>query len=149
MLVIVGLFWTHGWHRGLSQNLSSKHIFSVYRDQKKAGDTLGIMGAMGNAPRYYAGGAWDTLDNREALVSYLRKPTRVFALAPAAELCAIHKAKADGLAYYVLDDSNSQTLLLSNQLGGGRDHNPIATAILRTQPADIGTPVSAVATRSS
>ena len=144
MLVIVGLFWTHGWHRGLSQNLSSKHIFSVYRDQKKAGDTLGIMGAMGNAPRYYAGGAWDTLDNREALVSYLRKPTRVFALAPAAELCAIHKAKADGLAYYVLDDSNSQTLLLSNQLGGGRDHNPIATAILRTQPADIGTPVSAV-----
>ncbi len=144
MLAVVALFWTHGWHRGLSQNLSSKHIFSVYREQKKAGDTLGIMGTMGNAPRYYAGGPWDTLDNREALISYLRRPTRVFALAPAAELCAIHKAKADGLAYFVLDDSNTQTLLLSNQLGGARDHNPIAAAILRTQPADIGTPVSAV-----
>ncbi|MBK9032351.1 MAG: hypothetical protein IPL61_13725 [Myxococcales bacterium] len=144
MLAVIALFWTHGWHRGLSQNLSSKHIFSQYRDLKKPGDTLGIMGAMGNAPRYYAGGAWDELANREALISYLRKPTRVFAMAPAGELCAIHKAKADGLEYYVLDDSNTQTLLLSNQVTGGRDHNPIATAILRAPPADIGTPVSAV-----
>ena len=144
MLAVVALFWSHGWHRGLSRNLSSKHIFSVYRSAKRPSDTLGIMGSMGNAPRYYAGGAWDTLETREKLIDYLRKPSRVFALAPAAELCAIHKAKASGLAYYVLDDSNPQTLLLSNQLGGARDHNPIATSILRSQPADIGTPVSAV-----
>ncbi|MEZ4403468.1 MAG: hypothetical protein R3B06_25810 [Kofleriaceae bacterium] len=143
-LAVVGLFWTHGWHRGLSQNLSSKHIFSVYRDLKQPSETLGILGNMGNAPRYYAGGPWDTLANRDALLTYLRRPTRVFAMAPAAELCAIHRAKADGLSYFVLDDSNTQTLLLSNQLGRGTDQNPIATSILRERPTDVGTPVTAV-----
>ena len=142
MSIVLALFWTHGWHRGLSQNLSSKHIFSLYRDLRKPGDTLGIMGSMGNAPRYYAGGPWDRLAGRDNLLEYLRRPTRVFAMAPAGELCAIHKAKADGLTYFVLDDSNTSTLLLSNQLGNRTDRNPIATAILRERPADIGTPVS-------
>ena len=143
VLAVIALFWTHGWHRGLSQNLSSKHIFSVYRDLKKPGETLGIMGNMGNSPRYYAGGKWDTLDNRDKLIEYLRRPTRVFALAPASELCLIHKARANGLEYFVLDDSNTQTLLLSNKLAGAKDHNPIKTAILRERPADVGTPLSA------
>ncbi|MBP8806069.1 MAG: hypothetical protein KBG48_17785 [Kofleriaceae bacterium] len=143
LLAALALFWTHGWHRALSRNLSSKHIFSVYRELRRPGDTLGIMGQMGNAPRYYAGGPYETLEGREALLSFLRRPSRVFAMAPASELCAIHKAKATGLAFYVLDDSNPRTLLLSNQVTGGRDHNPIATSILREPPADLGTPVSA------
>lgn len=142
--IFLSLFWTHGWHRSLSRNLSSKHIFSVYRDLRKPGDTLGIMGSMGNSPRYYAAGKWDTLDSREALIAYLKRPTRVFAMAPAGELCAIHKSKADGLNYFVIDDSNTQTLLLSNQLGDQKDRNPIATSILRERPKDVGTPISGV-----
>ena len=142
MTLVLALFWTHGWHRSLSRSLSSKHIFSVYRDLRKSGDSLGIMGSMGNAPRYYAAGKWDTLPGRDDLITYLRKSSRVFAMAPAGELCAIHKAKADGLEYYVLDDSNPQTLLLSNQLGQRRDRNPIATSILRERPTDLGTPIS-------
>ena len=142
--VVLALFWTHGWHRGLSHNLSSKHIFSVYRDLRRPGDALGIMGSMGNAPRYYADGPVEKLGGRVDLLTFLARPTRVFAMAPASELCAIHKERATGTSYFVLDDSNNLTLLLSNQLGGARDHNPIATQILRERPTDVGRPLSIV-----
>ncbi len=137
MTVVMGLFWTHAWHRGLSVNLSSKHVFQVYKDLRQPGDGFGIMGSMGNAPRYYADGKWDELPGREQLLAFLRRPTRVFAMAPAAELCAIHRARAEGVNYHVVDDSNARTMLLSNQLGGARDLNPIATAMLREPPEDM------------
>ncbi|MCE9574997.1 MAG: hypothetical protein K8W52_17740 [Deltaproteobacteria bacterium] len=133
----VALFWVYGWHAPLSARLSSKQVFTQYRELRADGDTLGIMGDMGNAPRYYADGPYDKLATREALMSYLAKPTRVFALAPAAELCAIHRAAA-GKRYFVLDDTNPRTLLLSNREDGGADHNPLATTVLRTEPPGIG-----------
>ncbi len=133
----VALFWVHGWHAPLSARLSSKQVFTEYRELRADGDTLGIMGDMGNAPRYYADGPFDKLATREALLAYLAKPTRVFALAPAAELCAIHRAAA-GKRYFVLDDRNPRTLLLSNREDGGADHNPLATTVLRTEPPGIG-----------
>ena len=138
---VLALYWTHGWHRSVSPGVSSKHIFSVYRELRGPGDRLGILGTMGNAPRYYAGGPWEPLASRPQLLAFLARPERVFAMAPAAELCAVHKDRG-ARSYFVLDDSNTQTLLLSNQLGGARDHNPIATSILRERPADVGTPLA-------
>lgn len=130
---LAALFWTHAWHRGLSENLSSKHVFQVYRDVKKSGEPLGIMGAMGNAPRYYAGGPTQTLGGREQVLEFLRRDQRVFALVPAAELCPIHAARSDH-GYFVLDDTNAKWLLLSNQLGGMRDKNPLVAAMTQTPP---------------
>jgi hypothetical protein len=130
----LALFWVFGWHDGLSRHLSSKHVFSVYRDLRKDGDTLGIMGDMGNAPRYYAGGPWETIAGRDPLLTFLGRPNRVFALVPSSELCAIPRAAA-GKHYYVLDDSNPRTLLLTNQLDGESDLNPLRTTVLRTAPA--------------
>lgn len=135
--LLVALFWVHGWHAPLSARLSSKQVFSQFRELRGDGDTLGIMGDMGNAPRYYADGPYDKLATREALMAYLARPTRVFALAPASELCAIHRAAA-GKKYVVLDDTNPRTLLLSNREDGGADHNPLATTVLRTEPPGIG-----------
>ncbi len=132
---LAGLYWTHGWHRGLSENLSSKQVFQVYRDLRKAKEPLAIMGSMGNAPRYYAGGKPETLPGREQLLEYLQRPTRVFALVPGSELCPIHAARPDGGGYHVLDDTNARWMLLSNQLGGARDKNPLATAMTRQAPA--------------
>lgn len=132
---LAGLYWTHGWHRGLSQNLSSKQVFQVYRDLRKPGEPLSIMGSMGNAPRYYAGGKTETIAGRDQLLEYLAKPSRVFALVPASELCPIHSARTDKGGYYVLDDTNARYMLLSNQLGTARDKNPLATAMTRTPPA--------------
>ncbi len=132
---LTGMFWTHGWHRGLSENLSSKHVFQVYRDVRKTGEPLAIMGSMGNAPRYYAGGKTETLAGRDQLLEYLGRPTRTFALVPASELCPLHAARTEGTEYHVLDDTNTRFMLLSNRLGSLRDRNPLATAMTRTAPA--------------
>jgi uncharacterized protein (TIGR03382 family) len=135
MTAVAGLFWTQGWHRGLSPNLSSKHVFHVYRSMKKTGEPLGIMGSMGNAPRYYAGGTTETIPGRDQLLAFLQRPTRVFALVPASELCPIHNARSEsGGGYHVLDDTNAKWMLLSNQLGGASDRNPLKTAMTRTPP---------------
>lgn len=131
---LAGLFWTHGWHRGLSENLSSKRVFQVYRDLRRPGEPLGIMGSMGNAPRYYAGGKTETITGRDQVLTYLQRPERVFALVPGSELCAIHAARSDGGGYFVLDDTNARWMLLSNKVDGARDRNPLATAMTREPP---------------
>jgi len=132
-MLVLGLFWVWGWHDGLARHLSSKHVFSVYRDLRKDGDTLGIMGDMGNAPKYYAGGPWETIPGRDQLLTFLARPSRVFALVPSSELCAFHRTAA-GKPYYVLDDSNPRTYLYSNQLGDEKDVNPLSRTVLRTAP---------------
>jgi 4-amino-4-deoxy-L-arabinose transferase-like glycosyltransferase len=135
--VITCGFWPL-WHLALSRNLSSKQVFSTYQELRKDGDALGIMGDMGNAPRYYTDGNFEKLGNRDALLAFLKRPERVFALAPASELCAIHRG-AMGQPYHVLDDTSARTLLLSNRVDGSADRNPLATAILRAEPAGIKT----------
>jgi hypothetical protein len=116
--------------------LSSKQIFVTFRDLRRDGDVLAIMGDLGNAPRYYAHTTWETLPGREQLLTAMTRKERVFALAPAAELCAIHR-EAAGRPYFVLDDTNSRTLLLSNKVDGTTDKNPLATAVLRAEPPGI------------
>jgi hypothetical protein len=134
--VIIGLFWVHVWHALLAHNLSSKRVFTTFRTLRGEGEPLGIMGDMANAPRYYAGGAFEKINGRDGLASFLGRDQRVFALVPAAELCPIHRQFA-GKPYHVLDDSNVRTLLLSNRLDGAADRNPLARAIQRTEPTDI------------
>jgi hypothetical protein len=136
--VLFGIFWAQAWQPRLSRSLSSKNVFSVYRDLHHDGERLGIMGDMGNSPRYYAEGPWEPIKSREELIPFLGAEERVFALAPASELCAIHRAFA-GQPYYVLDDSNARFMLLSNYVDGGNDHNPLSTMVLRNKPDDIGT----------
>ncbi len=130
----IGLFWTHGWHRALSKNLSSKQVFTTYDALRADGDRLGIMGKMGNAPRFYGAGAYDELTSRERVVEFLHDgPGRSFAMVPFADLCGVHRA-TNGKPYFVLDYSSTRTILLSNKVDGGSDQNPLATRILREEP---------------
>lgn len=143
--VLYGLFLIHGWVPAMSRKLSSKHIFSVYRDLRDSDGRLGVMGNPGSGIDYYAGGPYETLRGRDELLAFMRQPARVFALAPASELCAIHRAVQGGPGqqrYHVLDDSNAKFLLLSNQLGQGEsDRNPLARAIVREAPQGIEMPL--------
>ena len=138
-MLALSFFWAWGWHDRLSRHLSSKHVFSMYRDLHKDGEVLGIKGDMGNAPRYYAGTAWESIPTLEKLMDFLERPARVFALVPSQDLCAIHRAAA-GKKYFVLDDSNPRTLLISNQLDDDEeDLNPLHRTVLRSEPAGIET----------
>ena len=106
LTIVTSWFWAHGWYLGLSRSLSSKQVFASYEELRHDGDQLGIMGDLGNAPRYYADGDWTKLTGRDNALAFLRKPERTFVFAPSSELCSIHKAAA-GQPYYVLDDTNA------------------------------------------
>ena len=132
-------FWVHGWHASLSRLLSSKNVFASYHALRAPGDRLVLYGELGNAPRYYAGGPFEQVNSREKLFTELSIPaekTRVFALFPAVELCALHR-QAGEIPYYVLDNDNARTLLLSNSKRGATDRNPLATSLYRGEPPGI------------
>jgi hypothetical protein len=97
------------------------------------------MGAQGSGPEYYAGSDFVQIGNRGALMNFLRREERVFALTRAAELCPVHKAAgADGTEYHVLDDRNASYLLMSNRLRKGeKDRNPLTRLVVRTKPQNI------------
>jgi hypothetical protein len=134
--LLTSLFWSFGWHPALSANLSTKQIFATFHSLRKPGDKLLLMGDMGNAPTYYADSTSEKITGYDKLFAALAAPTRVFAFVPAPELCALHR-EANGRPYFVLDDSNARSLLISNSVADARDLNPLATAVLRTEPTGI------------
>ena len=137
MTLPMALFWGVGWHRSLSANLSSKQIFATYRELRNPGDRLLLMGDLGNAPRYYADGPATRVVSYDKLFEqFADTKTRAFAMVPGPELCAMHR-EANGRPYFVLDDSNARSLLVSNNVAGATDHNPLATAVLRAEPSNI------------
>lgn len=145
-----GLWLARTWTPELSLHYSYKNVFQTYTDQRASGDVLGVMGIPGNGPEYYARGPFDRLDQggqgRQALLEYLKRATRVFAIAPVAELCPVQQASStEGFPYFVVDNENSRYLLLSNKLTPGKtDQNPLQHALRRTPPDKIKKAVSAV-----
>lgn len=141
---LYALFLSHVWTPHLSEAFSSKHLFSVYRDLRAPGDELVIVGNMGSGPDWYADSDYQQVAGRNELLTALsRDDARVFAVAPASDLCAIHRASARTFEYYVHDDSHATRVLLSNRLEDGEtDRNPLARAIRREPPTDIQHPMS-------
>jgi hypothetical protein len=129
-------FWIYGWHASLSKLLSSKAVFASYHALRRPGDSLVLLGDLGNAPTYYADHPYRVVPDRSQLVAALAAPTRVFALAPASELCALHRQIADK-PFFVLDNDNPRTLLLSNRVDGGTDRNPLSNSLYQREPAGI------------
>ncbi len=134
--VVLGAFWSLVWMPRLAIHLSSKAMFDTYRELRKPGDQLVIMGDLGQAARAYAEAKPELVTSRDQIVSALGRPGRVFAVAPQTELCTLHR-EVGGKPYYVLDDRNTRSLLLSNKVDGAVDKNPLATAIVHVEPANL------------
>jgi hypothetical protein len=134
--IVLAAFWPFVWQPRLAENLSSKSMFETYDALKKPGDKLVIMGDLGTAATSYTHDKPEMVTGREGLVKALSQPTRVFAIAPEGELCALHRdlAKQD---YFIIDDRNVRSHLLSNKLDGATDHNPLKSSILHKAPQDI------------
>jgi hypothetical protein len=135
--VIAAAFWAFGWQPTLATHLSSKAMFDTYLELRRSGDQLAIMGEMGDAPHSYAPDAKvEQLTSRDQIVQAIARPNRVFAIAPQTELCQLHR-EIGGKPYFVLDDRNTRSLLLSNKVDGSTDKNPLRTAILHEEPKQI------------
>jgi hypothetical protein len=133
------VFWAFGWQRALSVNLSSKTMFDTVQALAKPGDQLVIMGDLGDAPKDYAPDLKaEPAASRPQIVSALERPNRVFAIAPESEKCMIHREMGTK-PYYVLDNRNVRSILMSNKLDGATDVNPLRTRIQHAEPPNIAT----------
>ena len=134
---LLAAFWAFGWQPTLANHLSSKTMFDTYLELRKPGDQLVIRGEMGDAPTAYAPDANpEQVSSREQIVQANARPGRVFAIAPQTELCQLHR-EIGGKPYYVIEDRNTRSLLISNRVDGTTDKNPLRTAILHAEPPNI------------
>jgi len=134
--IMLAAFWTSIWQPRLAVNLSSKTMFETYEELARPGDDLVVMGDLGQAPFAYTTKPPQTVPDRAQVIAALGRPNRVFAIAPQTELCTLHREVA-GKPYFVIDDRNQRSLLLSNRIDGATDTNPLRTAILHEEPKDI------------
>lgn len=134
--IAMAAFWSAIWHPRLSQSLSSKALFDTYGELARSGDELVVMGDLGQAPYTYTQKAPTPATDRAQVVTALARPNRVFAIAPASELCTLHR-EMTGKPYFVLDDRNPRNLLVSNRVDGATDKNPLRALILHEPPRDI------------
>ncbi|MDB4955963.1 MAG: hypothetical protein JWO36_3532 [Myxococcales bacterium] len=133
----MALYWAFLWQPMLGTHLSSKSMFDTYLELRKHGDALVVMGDLGDAPYDYAPDAKPELvQSREQIVAALGRSTRVFAISPQTERCQLHR-EIGGKPYYVIDDRNQRSWLLSNKVDGTTDKNPLAATIVHTEPKNI------------
>jgi hypothetical protein len=136
--IALAVFWTAIWHPRLAHHLSSKAMFESYEALARPGDELIVMGDLGQAPRAYTRKPPQPVPDRSQVIAALGRPSRVFAIAPQTELCTLHR-EVGGKPYFVIDDRNQRSLLLSNRVDGTTDKNPLRTAILHEEPGTIRT----------
>jgi hypothetical protein len=137
LTIVLAAFWAFGWQPALAQNLSSKTMFDTVASLAKPGDALVIMGDLGGAPKDYAPALKpEPAAARPAIIAALNRTTRVFAIAPETERCSIHR-EMGAKPYYLVDDRNAHSLLLSNKLDGTTDKNPLSKMIVHAQPTGI------------
>ena len=133
---LLAAFWSFGWQPALAVHLSSKGLFERYDELRKS-EPLVIMGDLGYAAKAYTDAAIESVTSREQIVTALKRKGRVFAIAPQAELCSLHREMADQ-PYFVLEDRNLRNLLLSNQVEEDtEDKNPLREMIAHKEPTQI------------
>ena len=134
--VIIAAFWSAIWQPRISDNLSSKALLETYQALAKPGEDLLVLGDLGQAPLAYTGKPAQVVGDRTQIINALGRPARVFAIAPQTELCTLHR-EVGGKPYYVIDDRNQRSYLLSNRGDDATDKNPLRTAIVHAEPAHI------------
>jgi 4-amino-4-deoxy-L-arabinose transferase-like glycosyltransferase len=134
--ITLAAFWSFAWQPALAYHLSSKALLATYDDLRTGSEPLVVMGDLGHAPAQYTAVQPEQVQTRVDIVKALKRPSRVFAIAPQTELCALHREMGDQ-PYFVLEDRNLRNLLLSNRVDGTTDKNPLREMIAHKEPTGI------------
>jgi hypothetical protein len=128
----------------LSQHFSYKSLFQSYFDHRRGDEPLAVMGIPGTGAEYYARGKFERYEAVGQMLTFLRTPERVFAIAPADRLCSLRQEAGANTVFQVLDNESSRYLLLTNHLlDGEKDENPLIKAYLAAPPATMDREVHA------
>ena len=134
-----GLCLSLGYYPKLAAQISPKQVFDAYRRQAKATEVLGMLGAGAASAAYYAGRNVPSFDTPQHAFDWLMasRERRWLAIREAdlGALNSLHRAHQDPPRNLpVLDDSSSEIMLVSNQLGGAANKNPLAAYVLEQAP---------------
>jgi len=133
--LLLSLFAIHGLVPAVTRHVSYRGIYTKY--EKLGGGELGLFGLQRSSARIYGQHSVE-IPSLDELFKFLAKTPgkRTFAIVGSSEMAAldVHSFQ-NNLPYYVVDDSNSQFLLLSNQLGPGeKDLNPLRRLVSTSRP---------------
>jgi hypothetical protein len=135
-LVFAG-FCTLWFTPKLSLHMSNKALFQTYHRCKKQGEKLSQYRVSGRGAAYYNNGQVDEVRHTNDLFKMFSSAQRAFVLVPANYLGSIDQsARQRKIPYYVLDNSSSHYLILSNKLEGNckKDENPLRELVLSKRP---------------
>lgn len=137
LLTVASIYWIVPT---LSQHLSMKGLFVKYKAIVGTGSSpIGKYHVQGELSDY---GKTTDITSLPQLFEFLTNPDRVFVITAADDLPAIDQyakqrstaapaaSSARAADYFVIDDSNSKYLMLSNKLGGEQDKNPLRRFVL-------------------
>ena len=142
LLVCVGfgLCLSLGYYPMLAAQISPKQVFEAYRKQAKPGEPLGMLGAGSASATYYAGRNVPTFDKPEQAFEWLTAngARRWLAIREAdlGALNALYRARTEPPNNLpVIDNSSSEIVLVSNELGANENKNPLSSYVLEQAPA--------------
>ena len=148
-----GALLCFGFYPALAAQLSPKEVFQSYAKKRGSNAPLGLLGLKKRVARYYAnGGEVVALSSTHTTFGWLTSKSSPKKLGPRRWLALRRKDLAELNAMWrgtlgsnlpVLDARSSQILLASNQLGTGKNHNPLGKYLLDAKPNPIQHPVNA------
>lgn len=129
------LFTMHGIVPAVTRHVSYRGIYTKY--EKLGGGELGLFGVQKSSARVYGQKSVE-ISSLPDLFAFLHNTPgkRAFAIVGASEMASldVHSFQ-NNVPYYVVDDSNSQFVLLSNVLGPHeKDLNPLRRLVSTTPP---------------
>jgi hypothetical protein len=135
----VGLCLSLGYYPMLAAQISPKQVFEAYRRDAKPGEELGMLGTGAASASYYAGRTVPSFDSGvhafEWLSASQERRWLVIRASDLALLNGLYRGRTNPPHNLpVLDARSSEILLVSNQLGGARNDNPLLRFILEQPP---------------
>ncbi len=134
-----GLCLSLGYYPMLAAQISPKQVFEAYRRQAKPGEALGMLGAGAASAAYYAGRNVPSFDTAGHAFDWLMEGQQrrwlVIRQADLGTLNSLYRARQDPPRNLpVLDSSSSEIVLVSTQLGGAENKNPLGAYVLEQTP---------------
>jgi 4-amino-4-deoxy-L-arabinose transferase-like glycosyltransferase len=141
LLVCVGfgLALSLGYYPMLTAQISPKQVFDAYRREAHPGEALGMLGSGSATASYYAGRNVPSFDNAthafEWLTAARERRWLVIRHSDLGMMNMLYRGRQNPAQNLpVLDARSSEILLVSNELGGARNENPIEQFVLSTAP---------------
>jgi hypothetical protein len=139
--LFVGAILSFGYFPALAAQVSPKEVLDAYGRLQRVGEPLGLLGVRARSIAYYQRGG-DVVSFSDAAHAFewlTESETRRWLIVKADDLPTLNSMyrKAKGKNLPVLDARSSQILLVSNDLAGLRNENPLDSTVLDDEPTPV------------